>query len=413
VKKNIFSLLLNNSFNIILPLILIPYLVKHLGITSYGKLSFIQSLGQYFVVFVDYGHSLSAPRVIAEFRNERDKLEHWYSKYMSSRILLLIVSFPFYCLMMVLIPALHHNILETLAFYISVVAQALMPYWYLQAIEIMLPLTIASISTRIIYTISTILLVKNSENVLEAILSQSASNLLMSILLLTFINLNLKTKIRYVSFNESWNLLKLDSKLFIAQFASTIFGSSNIFILGLFANPLIVGQYAVAERVIRTAAQLTSAITTAIYPRINLLFSKNDTKEAYRIIKRVGVLWGTLIGLSCISVAIFAPSIVLFIQGNTDADSIMFLRILSFVPFFIFIENIFGTQILLSVGSDKIFLRNLVIVMLVSLIFSLIFVPLFNGLSTSIISILSQVLICLLMVVSVVNLDKFKNLSRS
>jgi len=315
--------------------------------------------------------------------------------------------------MMVLIPALHHNILETLAFYISVVAQALMPYWYLQAIEIMLPLTIASISTRIIYTISTILLVKNSENVLEAILSQSASNLLMSILLLTFINLNLKTKIRYVSFNESWNLLKLDSKLFIAQFASTIFGSSNIFILGLFANPLIVGQYAVAERVIRTAAQLTSAITTAIYPRINLLFSKNDTKEAYRIIKRVGVLWGTLIGLSCISVAIFAPSIVLFIQGNTDADSIMFLRILSFVPFFIFIENIFGTQILLSVGSDKIFLRNLVIVMLVSLIFSLIFVPLFNGLSTSIISILSQVLICLLMVVSVVNLDKFKNLSRS
>ena len=61
--------LLNN----LLPVLTMPYLVRILGPSKFGLISFAQALIQYFVNLTDYGFNLTATRDISIKRdNEKD-----------------------------------------------------------------------------------------------------------------------------------------------------------------------------------------------------------------------------------------------------------------------------------------------------------------------------------------------------
>lgn len=69
IRNNIISLYILQFSNYILPLIIIPYLVRILGPEKFGIVSFGQSLMMYFVLVVNYGFNWSATRAIAMQRN--------------------------------------------------------------------------------------------------------------------------------------------------------------------------------------------------------------------------------------------------------------------------------------------------------------------------------------------------------
>ncbi|WP_265503647.1 oligosaccharide flippase family protein, partial [Providencia heimbachae] len=65
IIKNIFSMFSIQGVNYLIPLIMVPYLVRKLGLDGFGVYSIILAITQYFVIITDYGFSLSASRQIA------------------------------------------------------------------------------------------------------------------------------------------------------------------------------------------------------------------------------------------------------------------------------------------------------------------------------------------------------------
>ncbi|MGA8298128.1 MAG: oligosaccharide flippase family protein [Terriglobales bacterium] len=53
--RNILWLFSLQGLNYLVPLAVLPYLVRVLGIERYGLIAFAQSFAQYFVVLTDYG----------------------------------------------------------------------------------------------------------------------------------------------------------------------------------------------------------------------------------------------------------------------------------------------------------------------------------------------------------------------
>ncbi|MDV2442027.1 oligosaccharide flippase family protein, partial [Acinetobacter gerneri] len=65
--------------NLILPLVTMPYLIKILGLASYGAIFMAISLLVFFQSIVDYGFDISATRDLAKCSDDHLEIERIYS----------------------------------------------------------------------------------------------------------------------------------------------------------------------------------------------------------------------------------------------------------------------------------------------------------------------------------------------
>jgi len=104
-----------------------------------------------------------------------------------------------------------------------------------------------------------------------------------------------------------------------------------LIILSFFANASLLGMYSMAERVGIVLRMFPSLVTQAVYPNASKLYL-NDIDLFYDFMRKT--YWVTL-GVSLIitlTVIVFAPQIIRMLSGSDYESSILFLRILSFVP---------------------------------------------------------------------------------
>ncbi|MBT5788292.1 MAG: oligosaccharide flippase family protein, partial [Flavobacteriaceae bacterium] len=69
--ENIASLSLLQWVNYIVPLFLIPFLVRSLGIELFGLVMFAQSVSTIFIIFSDLGFSITGTRKISIFKEDK------------------------------------------------------------------------------------------------------------------------------------------------------------------------------------------------------------------------------------------------------------------------------------------------------------------------------------------------------
>ena len=68
---NLFWLYALQGLNYLVPLAVLPYLLRILGVEHYGLIAFAQAFAQYFIILTDYGFNLSATKRIALLRDDR------------------------------------------------------------------------------------------------------------------------------------------------------------------------------------------------------------------------------------------------------------------------------------------------------------------------------------------------------
>ena len=81
VIKNFGYLVLTKGIDFILPLVLWPFLIKALGIETFGILSFVLAVSLYFGAFMQYGFNITAVRDVARVRGDRFKLSRICMSY--------------------------------------------------------------------------------------------------------------------------------------------------------------------------------------------------------------------------------------------------------------------------------------------------------------------------------------------
>ena len=64
--------------NMILPLIVLPFLLNRLGIDNYGLVVFSQSIAAYFAVFIRFGFNTYATQQVSHFREDKGKLNEMF-----------------------------------------------------------------------------------------------------------------------------------------------------------------------------------------------------------------------------------------------------------------------------------------------------------------------------------------------
>ena len=86
--SNFLSLAVLRGFDLIIPLVTLPYLLKTIGIELYGELAFALSMAMYFGSIIQYGFGVTAVREISLFRGDKAKISNIYSRTITCAMIL-------------------------------------------------------------------------------------------------------------------------------------------------------------------------------------------------------------------------------------------------------------------------------------------------------------------------------------
>ena len=81
LARNFTSLAFLKAVNVLVPLIVLPYSIKKMGLESYGTIVFATSIINYFVPLVDYSFGLTGTREIAKNKHSHFQLCEIHTKH--------------------------------------------------------------------------------------------------------------------------------------------------------------------------------------------------------------------------------------------------------------------------------------------------------------------------------------------
>ncbi|MFC2102920.1 flippase [Bacteroidota bacterium] len=380
---NFTSLSILQIANYIFPLIVLPYVVRVLGPAKYGLINFAAAFIAYFNLISDYGFSLSGTKEISIIRDDKEKLSKAFSTIITIKLLLSIFSFLIFILIVYFIPFFKNNWEVYVLSYGFVIGGVLFPSWFYQGMEQMKYITIIQVLIRSIVTILIFILIKEESDYLLLVLLNSIAQIMIGIFGVVISLVIFKIKYSLPKIDEIKLQLKSGWNIFQSMIAINICTTSNTFILGLFASETMVGYFSAADKVRIAFQGVQSVLSQTVFPYINSL-----TKESYE--KFVLFIKGLLqlefaIGFSIsLMLFIFSYQITYLLLGEKFADSGQLLRIISIIPFFSSLSNVFGIQTMIPLGYDKAFNRILSSAAALHIIILLLIVPTYFALGSAI-----------------------------
>ncbi|SRR5579875_469046 len=352
VTKNAGSLYATQAARYILPLIVVPYLVRVLGPANYGLVAFGQGLIAYLTVFLNYGFDWSASRKVAAYQSEAGKIGQIASAVWTAKLCLCVLCFVILFLLMLTNTRLHSA--AALLFILSgiLIGNMLFPIWLFSGMERMGAIAGINLLGRAVGTIAIFLFVRHRSDFLVYAAILSFQSVVSGLTGVGFARWKLQIKLRRPSLREVTRELKDGFVLFLSSSAISLYTAGNAFILGLFAGDMAVGYFAAAERIVKAIVSLFDPISQAVFPRFSKLAVTSRPKSmlwARRMLKLQGSL-----GLTCtLAILTFTEPICTLVLGPQYKASVPVMRILAALPLLIAISNVLGVQVMIPFHRDR------------------------------------------------------------
>lgn len=397
--SNITSLLFLQGANYLVPLVTLPYLVRTLGPENYGRLVFAQALVAYFDLLIDYGFNISATREIAIHRADKDKLGAVFSATFIAKLILLFGGFATFGMLVLAIPTLRSEAPLYIAAFLVVVGNALFPAWLFQGMEAMKYITVLNAGAKIAAAAAIFIFVRDTSAYATAALLQSSGALVAGVLGLIVGQRVFQLRITLPTTHTLKQTFAAGWHIFLSQAATLLLGNTNVFLVGVFKPPAVVGQFAVADKIVKAVVALSIPVSVGIYPRVGALFRQSEA-EAVQFLRRVMILAGSAFASVCLALFFGADYAVRAVTGAYDPTISLLIRTMAILPFTVFVANVYGNQILLSIGRERQFMRCIVTAGLFSVAGTVLLVPPLGAFGSAVAVTATQLLILILLISS-------------
>lgn len=340
-------------FNLLLPLITYPYLIRVLGKETYGLIVFAQAIIGYFVILIGFGFNISATKEVSIHRDNAEKLSEIVSSVLTIKGVLFIVSFLILNIVLLSVPqAKGYKLLFYLTMWMCLY-DVIFPMWYFQGIEQMRYITYITLISRLTFLGLIFVLIHSPTDYLFFPIINGIGALLAGITSLYIVFI--KHKIKYIL--QPIQVLKYYFKdaipIFISNVSIQLYVSTNKVIVGIFLGMGEVAYYDLAEKIINVLKIPQRILSQTLFPKINKDKNINFIKKVFNISITINIALFIL-------VILFSKPIVLLLGSQQMLPSILVVNILALTVPIIAMSNIFGVQLLIPFGYSKAFSRVIV-----------------------------------------------------
>jgi polysaccharide transporter, PST family len=270
-------------FNLVLPLITYPYLIKTLGKETYGLVVFSQAVISYLLVLVNYGFNISATKQVSLNRQNLNKLDEIISSVFIIKIFFLLLSFIILFFVLFFISDTNNH---KLLFYLTMwmcVYDVMFPIWYFQGIEQMKYITYLTVLSRTIFLAFIFIFVHSSKDYILIPIISGIGALISGGIALNILISKHKIRIRKQPLSTLIFYLKDGASIFWFKFTGTFKTSSNQVFLGLMTGLKNVVFYDLAIKISGVFIGVFQNFSQAIFPRMVQKKEKSFAKKALLI----------------------------------------------------------------------------------------------------------------------------------
>lgn len=384
------------GLELLLPLITIPYTIRIVGLDKVGLIAFSYALVGYFGILIGYGFNLTATKQISQNKYSVLHQRKIFSEVLLGRLFLVFISI----IIFIVIFLVSKDIRAEKSLFILSLVNAfifnLIPYYYFQGIQDLKYTTRLSAVLKTLSTIALFIFLKKESDYLVILILPLISNVILFIAV--HVLLATKHKIYYVKTDRKDVIRQMRSGfyIFLSQIKITFFSNFNVLIVGLMLGNSAVGIFSSAEKIIRVLSSIQIPIVSALFP----YFSKKIIEhkiESYKQINKIAILGSLAYFIICATVFICAPLIAQLMFGSKVDEISLVMRIMVFIPLFVFANNLYGTQFLLNLGRDKKFTINLLLAAVFNVLMVIPLTHFFNVYGTGISVLLTEILLYILM----------------
>lgn len=353
VFKNTFYYSVFQLASYVMPLILIPYVSRTIGLERYGISEFSLELATFFGTIILYGFDFAMSKSLSRNRKDHSHFSRLFNNVFYTRIVLTIILIPiFWFTGMYFLDSLFN---QTVLLYTAlfVVSRIFSSWWFFQGMENIKWIAIGNFMIKALILVIVLLFVKTEEDYPLVVFAFGASQLLVNIIAWCWIIIRYKIKFFVFRIIEIVQLLKDTFFTFLNEFLVLTFTTVNILIVKNYLSAQELGLYAATMKVVVIIQNLViQSVSKSLFPNLALVYKKNKSSYKFQLKK-----FRNLLGLALLLVAIIIFSgreiIVRFLFGSNFNEVGSLLVYICFLPFFIGMTNIYGWQGLYILNKER------------------------------------------------------------
>lgn len=337
IYKSILSLV-----NIVIPIIIGPYITRLLDINLYGIYNKVFAVFQVFLAFASFGVYNFGIREISKFRNDKKKVSQLFTNLfvisLMSNILVLVI-YLIYSLLS------SSGITTTiyLVFIIQIVANMFYIEFVNEALENYKFITIKSVIVKIIYFIALLLFVTRPKDVVLYAIIVCLTVFLNNII--SFIYAKRKIPFDFTNIQIKKYLKPLLAVLVITN-VDLLYSQLDRVMLGKYVNDVSVTLYFIPYYIVSTLVSVPYSIINVSIPRLSYIL-KNEGREKYeeKLNNSVSSLLFIIIPI-CLGIFVVAKEVIFLYAGKKYMTAVIPLMLACIVRIFVSLESVMNNLVL-------------------------------------------------------------------
>lgn len=354
---NVASLGIIQIVNYVFPLITVPYISRIIGPDGYGIINYATAFIGYFTLIIAYGFDLTATRKISHNTNDNIYINNVVAEVITSRIFLFFLSVILFIISLFFFKPIQKDVFVAVILFVGCISSVLSPQYIYQGFQELKIFAKLNFIKGVLNTLLVFVFIKKATDYYWIPILTTFFSMAISFYLYYYSRILFNIKYKLVSLKKAFEVVNSEKTIFFSTVVISLYTTTNTIVLGFFADTKEIGYYTTSQNFLNIVSSIiTFPIATALYPFIGKAFSESKDK-GMELVKKVTPIVSYITFIASLSIFFLAPFLIKLVYGHKFDAAIPSLQIISFLPFIIGLSNMFGIQLMLNLGLDKLFFR--------------------------------------------------------
>jgi PST family polysaccharide transporter len=385
VGTTFLALLLVRGFAVLGPLIVMPVLVKRIGLEGWGMISYATAVTAFAGAAVQYGFSVSATAEIAKIRGSDDRLASMWSTYFTASCWLAAAALAVGLIGIFAFEAQADMQLLLVGALLMAIATSLVPIWLFMGVERMKGLVLSNLLNRAGYVVLVLVLVNGPAQTpwVTLIGAAAATAGLLAALVEVKRDLQLPLSVR-APVAKVAETLRNGFPVFTMLTLPLLYNAGGVFVLGLTAGKAEVGLFSVGFTIVESAIIGGRLLTNAVLPVVA------SESERHGFFARLTMGAGVAAALGMIVVS---PFLARWLTPDHVAEASLVMALLALSIPFAFAQLVFGQNYLAIHGESGMASRIVTFASLAGVLLMAVLVPLAGAVGLAAVMLAARILL--------------------